>query len=184
MKIFGSLEAQVMPIMWRDGQATVKQIHRELLDWRAIVYTTVMTAMERLEQKGVLKREKRGLAYMYTLALSREEYAAQAVRQIIDEVLDGDARGLACAPLKISTLCSGVIARQRHALIEPVAHELPVLIVQRAGIGRAIIPDRPTGISKTLRLAWRERSADSLLLLIAGNAAHIAIGNRFGFIRT
>jgi predicted transcriptional regulator len=54
-----------------------------------------MTTRERLEQKGLLKREKRGLAYIYTLACSREEYAVQAVRQIIDEVIDGDARSLA-----------------------------------------------------------------------------------------
>ena len=46
---------------------------------------------------NALGREKRGLAYVYTLTRSREEYAAQAVRQIIAEVLDGDARGLARA---------------------------------------------------------------------------------------
>ena len=97
MRIFGSLEAQVMPIVWRNGQATVKQVHRELIDWRDLAYTIVMTTMERLEQKGVLTRERRGLAYVYTLACSREEYAAQAVRQIIEEVLYGDARGLARA---------------------------------------------------------------------------------------
>ena len=97
MRIFGSLEAEIMPIMWRRGTATVKQVHREIVDWRDLAYTTVMTTMERLTEKGVLKREKHGLAYIYTLACSREEYAAQAVRQIIDEVLDGDARGLAGA---------------------------------------------------------------------------------------
>ena len=95
MRLFGSLEAEIRTIMWRQETATVKQVHRELIDWRDLAYTTVMTTMERLTEKGVLKREKRGLAYTYTLACSREEYAAQAVRQIIDEVLDGDARGLA-----------------------------------------------------------------------------------------
>jgi predicted transcriptional regulator len=67
MKIFGSLESQIMPIMWRDGQATVKQVHRELIDWRDIAYTTVMTTMERLAEKGVLNRHRKGLAYsLYT----------------------------------------------------------------------------------------------------------------------
>ena len=97
MKFFGSLESQIMPILWRDGQTTVKQVHQELIDWRDIAYTTVMTTMERLAEKGVLARERRGPTYIYTLALSREEYAAQAVRQIINEVLDGDARSLAGA---------------------------------------------------------------------------------------
>jgi predicted transcriptional regulator len=97
MRIFGSLEVETMPIMWRLHTATVKQVHRELIDWRDLAYTTIATTMERLTEKGVLTRERRGLAYIYTLALSREQYAVQAVRQIIDEVLDGDARGLAGA---------------------------------------------------------------------------------------
>jgi predicted transcriptional regulator len=101
MRIFGPLEAQVMPIMWRNGQATVKQVHRELVDWRDIAYTTVMTTMERLTEKGVLTREKRGAAYVYTLARSREEYAAQAVRQIIEQVLNGDATALVDTSIEI-----------------------------------------------------------------------------------
>jgi predicted transcriptional regulator len=101
MRIFGSLEAQIMPIMWRRGTATVKQVHRELIDWRDLAYTTVMTTMERLTEKGVLKREKRGLAYVYTLAHSREEYAAQAVQQIIEQVLNGDATALVGTSIEI-----------------------------------------------------------------------------------
>jgi predicted transcriptional regulator len=97
MRIFGALESRIMPIMSRDGQATVKQVHRELIDWRDLAYTTVATTMERLTEKGGLTRERHGLAYVYTLACSREEYAAQAVRQIIDKVLDGDATALAGA---------------------------------------------------------------------------------------
>jgi len=101
MQIFGSLEAQIMPIMWRRETATVKQVHREIVDWRDLAYTTVMTTMERLAEKGVLKREKRGLAYVYTLAHSREEYAAQAVRQIIEQVLDGDATALVGTSIEV-----------------------------------------------------------------------------------
>jgi predicted transcriptional regulator len=61
MRIFGSLESQIMPIMWRRETATVKQVHRKIVDWRDIAYTTVITTMERLAEKGVLTREKRGL---------------------------------------------------------------------------------------------------------------------------
>src|SRR6266508_2609543 len=56
MRIFGSLESQIMPILWREGQAKVKQVHRELIDWRDLAYTTVMTTMERLTETGVLRR--------------------------------------------------------------------------------------------------------------------------------
>ena len=94
MRIFGPLEAEIMSIMWREGQTTVKQVHREIVDWRVIAYTTVMTTMERLAEKGVLNRRREGLAYIYTLARSREDCTLLAVRQIVDEVLDGDARSL------------------------------------------------------------------------------------------
>ena len=94
MRIVGSLESLIMPIMWRQETATVKQVHREIVDWRDIAYATVMTAMERLAEKGVLNRHREGLAYIYTLARSREDYALLAVRQIVDEVLDGDACSL------------------------------------------------------------------------------------------
>jgi predicted transcriptional regulator len=49
MRIFGSLESQIMPIMWRRETATVKQVHREIVDWRDIAYTTVMTTMCKLQ---------------------------------------------------------------------------------------------------------------------------------------
>src|SRR6266487_5325803 len=62
---------------------------------------------------------------------------------------------------------------RRRVLVWIITHQLPILVVQRAGIGATVIPDRPTGISKILRLAWCESSADSLLLLIASNAAHM-----------
>ena len=82
MRIFGSLEAQIMPIMWRQETATVKQVHRELIDCD-IAYPILRTTMERLAEKGVLNRRREGLAYIYTLARSREDCALLAVRQIV-----------------------------------------------------------------------------------------------------
>jgi predicted transcriptional regulator len=99
MRIFGSLEAEIMPIMWRRETATVKQVHREIVDWRDIAYTTIMTTMERLTEKGLLKREKAGAAYVYTVAYTRHDYALLAVRQIADDLLAGDTRVLVAALL-------------------------------------------------------------------------------------
>jgi hypothetical protein len=141
MRIFGSLESQIMPILWRDGQATVKQVHRELIAWRAIAYTTVMTTMERLEQRGVLTREQRGLAYLYTLALSREEYAA----------LGGDARPRGRAPLKMSTACSGAMGPAWGWL--PLPKRAAALIRAAPSLGA-----RPRSCRTTRRLSSCARS--------------------------
>jgi predicted transcriptional regulator len=95
VKVFGSLEAQIMPIMWREERITVKQVHREIVKQRDIAYTTVMTTMVRLAEKGLLHRERDGQAYTYWPALSRQEYAQLAVMQVIGEVLEGDGSCLA-----------------------------------------------------------------------------------------
>ena len=97
VKVLGPLETEIMQTIWQDERSTVKKVHRKLSQQRDIAYTTVMTTMSRLAEKGVLNRRREGLAYIYTLARSREDYALLAVRQIIDEVLDGDARSLAGA---------------------------------------------------------------------------------------
>jgi predicted transcriptional regulator len=84
MRIFGALEAEIMTTMWRERQATVKQVHREIVDWRDIAYTTVMTTMERLAEKGVLNRRRQGLAYYYTLACTRRTRPDQRARAHAD----------------------------------------------------------------------------------------------------
>jgi predicted transcriptional regulator len=63
--LLGELERAVMQAVWDRGEASVRQVHQDLLPDRELAYTTVMTVMSRLADKGVLVREKRGRAYVY-----------------------------------------------------------------------------------------------------------------------
>jgi predicted transcriptional regulator len=47
-----------------------------------------MTTMSRLSEKGVLNRQREGLAYVYTPAISEDEFVAMVVRQVLDGLLD------------------------------------------------------------------------------------------------
>jgi len=61
----GSLETTIMDIIWdRGAPCTVKYVFRTLADDRA--YTTIMTTMQRLAEKGILTRKRVGLSYQYT----------------------------------------------------------------------------------------------------------------------
>ncbi|WP_045876604.1 BlaI/MecI/CopY family transcriptional regulator [Pseudofrankia sp. DC12] len=93
MELFGDLEAEVMDRMWaRVEPATVRDILEGLKQERAIAYTTVMTVMDRLFQKGWLSRERVGRSYTYATTLTRSEYTARQ----LNEVLSGtDNRGMA-----------------------------------------------------------------------------------------
>ena len=56
---------------------------------REIAYTTVMTTLARLHEKGLLDRERDGKRYLYTPKLSREEFLESTVREVLDGAVGG-----------------------------------------------------------------------------------------------
>jgi predicted transcriptional regulator len=88
VKVLGPLETEIMQILWQDDRSTVKKVHRRLSQQREIAYTTVMTTMSRLAEKGVLSRHREGLAYVYTPAVSEDDFVQMVVRQVLDGLLD------------------------------------------------------------------------------------------------
>jgi predicted transcriptional regulator len=88
VKVLGPLETEIMQILWQDERSTVKKVHRKLSQQREIAYTTVMTTMSRLAEKGVLTRQREGLAYVYAPAISEDDFVSLVVRQVLDGLLD------------------------------------------------------------------------------------------------
>ena len=88
VKVLGPLETEIMELLWKEQQGTVKKIHRVLQERRDIAYTTVMTTMSRLAEKGILQRTRDGLAYMYRPAVSEIEFVHMFVKQVLDGLLD------------------------------------------------------------------------------------------------
>lgn len=88
VKVLGPLETEIMQLVWRDQPTTVKKIHQALQSNRDIAYTTVMTTMTRLAEKGVLSRRREGLAYIYTPAISQREFEVMMVRRVLDGLMD------------------------------------------------------------------------------------------------
>ncbi len=84
-KVMGHLEASIMEIIWDKQEATVRDVFETLSLSRDIAYTTVMTIMSRLADKGMLNKHKDGIAYLYRPALGREEFT----QSIVDEILNG-----------------------------------------------------------------------------------------------
>lgn len=89
-KYLGELEAAVMAICWRDGERTVHDVVTELARTRPdrpVAYTTAMTVMTRLAEKGLLHRTAQGRRYAYRAALSREAYLGQLSARIVDDLV-------------------------------------------------------------------------------------------------
>ncbi|WP_305095138.1 BlaI/MecI/CopY family transcriptional regulator [Prescottella sp. R16] len=86
----GDLESAVMNVLWNlDDPARVRDVMDRLEPPRPLAYTTVMTVLDNLHTKGMVSRERVGRAYRYRAARSREETAAELVRQVLDA--SGDA---------------------------------------------------------------------------------------------
>ncbi len=87
-KLLGSLELKVMECMWQVEEATVRQVAKVIDRKRPIAYTTVMTVMGHLVDKGLLARIKEGKRYRYRVVWSREEFLQETSKSRIRTLLE------------------------------------------------------------------------------------------------
>ena len=80
-KLMGDLEAEIMCIGWRKKRVSVREVY-ELLEKKQ-AYTTVMTIMGRLHEKGLLQKEAVGKAFIYTPTMPWEEFSNIVVTEIL-----------------------------------------------------------------------------------------------------
>jgi predicted transcriptional regulator len=84
------LESEVMEELWEGGERTVREVLDALNARRSPhrAYTTILTVMQRLHRKGMLRREWRDRRHVYVPALSRDEYAEAQVDALLSEYGD------------------------------------------------------------------------------------------------
>ena len=83
-EVLGPLEAEIMDVVWDTGEVTVRDVHRLLESSRPLAYTTVMTTLGRLADKGLVKRIEDQPAHRYTALITREQYARSTVKSVVD----------------------------------------------------------------------------------------------------
>jgi predicted transcriptional regulator len=87
-KVLGPLEAEIMEVVWDQGEVTVRDVHDTIAEDRSIAYTTVMTTLGRLSDKGFLKRREAHPAHRYSAVVTREQYARSTVKSVVDWLVD------------------------------------------------------------------------------------------------
>ena len=83
-----------MKVVWRLGTATVREVYEAQRKRRRVAYTTVMTMMKVLEDKGHLRKRLDGRAYRYRPASPRHTVVRSMVREFVDRVFDGASQPL------------------------------------------------------------------------------------------
>lgn len=87
-------ELEIMKHVWQLESATVRDVYEKLLKKRKIAYTTVMTMMKILEQKGHLVKSTDDRAHVYRPSKPREEVLGGMVNEFVDRVFNGAAEPL------------------------------------------------------------------------------------------
>ncbi len=117
MPTFTDRELDVMQVLWRLGPATVADVRRELDD--DLAYTTVLTVLRTLEEKGHVDHREAGKAHRYFATVDELAARKSALSRLVDRVFGGSAELLLTQLVADRHLSPGEIERLRAALDRP-----------------------------------------------------------------
>ncbi len=99
-----NLELQALTVLWHDGPSTVNAVHGSLPDGRERAYTTVLSVMQSLERKKLVKRIRSGRAHTYEPAYSQEVIVRRATDDFITNAFGGRLGEAVLATLSAGSL--------------------------------------------------------------------------------
>jgi predicted transcriptional regulator len=108
----GELQIEIMAALWRIESGTVEDVRMALPARYRSAYNTVQTVLNRLNDRGLVRRERRGPAYAYSPAISEADYLTRTIRQSLAGASSG-ARETALAQL-IGSLDESELASLRE----------------------------------------------------------------------
>ena len=83
----GSLEAEILAVIWKKDKTTVRDVYETLRQQRKIAYTTVMTVMNNLVKKNLLAQDRGNIAYVYTPAIPGRVVAFTVLDSVVQRLL-------------------------------------------------------------------------------------------------
>lgn len=114
----GPLETQLLQMLWDAGECSVNGVLERMNN--RLAYTTVMTTLDRLYKKGILKRRMQDRAYLYTHRYTMEEWVRRSTHDFVEGLIfNGNASG----DLLVSCLVEA-IGKQDHALLDELEEKI------------------------------------------------------------
>jgi predicted transcriptional regulator len=111
---FTDRELDIMAVIWELGSATVRQVQERLEP--DLAYTTVLTVIRNLEEKGYLRHEQEGRAHRYFPLVEQEEARASVLERLINKVFSGSPAALITQLVWTQDLSPDEAARIRRIL--------------------------------------------------------------------
>ena len=83
------LELEILKVLWRDGRVPVRHVREALSEGRDLAYTSVMTMMNIMVEKGYLRRTKQGNGFVYEPTITQESTLKRMLRDTVNRLFDG-----------------------------------------------------------------------------------------------
>jgi BlaI family penicillinase repressor len=112
-------ELAIMKVIWRLDTVTVRGVYETLRKTRPIAYTTVMTMMNVLAEKGYLTKKSNGRAHVYTPTRPRHQVVGALVRDFVDRVFDG-----ASGPLLLHLAKDSRLTERQRKVVQRMLEEI------------------------------------------------------------
>ena len=111
---FGDRELDVMAVLWELGSGTVAEVRDKLP--ADLAYTTVLTILRNLEEKGFVTHEAEGRAHRYFPSVQRQAARRTALAQLVDRLFHGSAEQLVAQLVEDNALTADDLQRLRRQL--------------------------------------------------------------------
>jgi len=82
-------ELEILQVLWKKGNASVREVHEELLVTKEAGYTTTLKLMQIMHEKGLVKRDDSIKTHIYQAAVSKEKTQKHLVNKMIDTLFGG-----------------------------------------------------------------------------------------------
>ena len=118
---FTPRELGVMSVLWREGSGTVAEVREALGE--ELAYTSVLSALQLLEQKGSIRHEPEGRAYRYFPVVAPERAGRSALARIRDAIFQGSAERMFAQFVAAEDLSQEELERMRRLLSRKLKEE-------------------------------------------------------------
>jgi predicted transcriptional regulator len=118
------LELEILKVLWASGPCSVKQIQEGLAATRALAYTTIVTMLTIMANKGFVRKGRHKTGPVYEAVLPRQQASGNMLRDLIDRVYDGSTLAVVQSLLDTADLDADELAEIRR-LVNRKAKEQP-----------------------------------------------------------
>ena len=112
------LEMQILSVLWNNGNLTVREVLEAMPDGKKRAYTSILSVMQVMEKKGLLKHTTQGTAHVYSPAVKRKEIIQPFLRKVLNEVFGGKPSAMMQALLSETPINNDEMAQIQELIKE------------------------------------------------------------------